>query len=95
MIQCDSDEAYCESEKQLKERKGKRETYNLNRHVRDKIQERLDFKFYDFQALEVFLLLSLFLNNIRLYNYLISSSFGIIISMIYQNIQVIFLSVFL
>ncbi|XP_057426416.1 uncharacterized protein LOC130719828 [Lotus japonicus] len=48
-----SDEAYCENEKQLKERRGKRETYNLNRHVRDKIQERLDFKFYDFQALEI------------------------------------------
>ncbi|XP_027936366.1 uncharacterized protein LOC114191395 [Vigna unguiculata] len=35
------------------ERKGKKKTCNLSTHNRDKFQERLDFKFYDFQALEI------------------------------------------
>ncbi|KAJ1404743.1 NT-type C2 domain [Sesbania bispinosa] len=51
-----SDEAYHENEKQMKERNGKRKIYNLmSRHGigRDKFQERLDFKFYDFQALQI------------------------------------------
>ncbi|RDY10079.1 hypothetical protein CR513_05457, partial [Mucuna pruriens] len=53
MIQCGSVEAYYENGKQLKDRKGKRKICNLSRHGRDKFQERLDFKFYDFQALEI------------------------------------------
>ncbi|KAK7343938.1 hypothetical protein VNO77_13073 [Canavalia gladiata] len=48
-----SDEAYYEKGKQLKDRKGKRKICSLSRHSRDKIQERLDFKFYDFQAVEI------------------------------------------
>ncbi|WVY96264.1 hypothetical protein V8G54_028415 [Vigna mungo] len=35
------------------ERKGKKKTCNLSRHSRDKFHERLDFKFYDFHALEI------------------------------------------
>ncbi|KAK7391512.1 hypothetical protein VNO78_19928 [Psophocarpus tetragonolobus] len=50
MIQCGSVEGYYENGKQMKDRKGKRKICNLNR---DKFQERLDFKFYDFQALEI------------------------------------------
>ncbi|KAK7356425.1 hypothetical protein VNO80_15696 [Phaseolus coccineus] len=53
MIQCDSVEAYYENGKQLKERKGKKKTCNLSRHGRYQFQERLDFKFYDFQALQI------------------------------------------
>ncbi|XP_061363783.1 uncharacterized protein LOC133307309 [Gastrolobium bilobum] len=48
-----SDEVYYDNEKQFKDRKGKRETCHLNRHCRDRFQERMDFKFYDFQAFEV------------------------------------------
>ncbi|KAL5139301.1 hypothetical protein HKD37_10G029258 [Glycine soja] len=53
MIQCGSVEAYYENGKQLKDGKGKRKICNLSGHNRDKFQERLDFKFYDFQALEI------------------------------------------
>jgi len=59
MIQCDSDEAYDENERQLKDRKEKRKLCRSSRHSRDKFQERLDFKFYDFKALEVSLSLTL------------------------------------
>ena len=59
MIQCGSVEAYYENGKQLKDGKGKRKICNLSGHNRDKFQERLDFKFYDFQALEVSLQLDL------------------------------------
>ncbi|CAJ2629385.1 unnamed protein product [Trifolium pratense] len=48
-----SDEAYHENERQVKDRKEKRKLYRSNRHSRDKFQERLDFKFYDFKALEI------------------------------------------
>ncbi|KAK8467762.1 hypothetical protein PHAVU_007G145600 [Phaseolus vulgaris] len=53
MIQCDSVEAYYENGKQLKDRKGKKKACNLSRHGRDQCQERLDFKFFDFQALQI------------------------------------------
>ncbi|XP_029128539.1 coiled-coil domain-containing protein 18-like [Cajanus cajan] len=42
-----------ENGKQVKDRKGKGKICNLSRHSRDKFQERLDFKFYDFQAMEI------------------------------------------
>ncbi|XP_058770127.1 uncharacterized protein LOC131643819 [Vicia villosa] len=48
-----SDEAYRENERQLKDRKEKRKLYRSGRNSRDKFQERLDFKFYDFKALEI------------------------------------------
>ncbi|XP_027364645.1 synaptonemal complex protein 1-like [Abrus precatorius] len=48
-----SDEAYYENGKQLKGRKGKSKICSLSRHARNKFHERLDFKFYDFQALEI------------------------------------------
>ncbi|KAK7278625.1 hypothetical protein RJT34_23658 [Clitoria ternatea] len=48
-----SDEVNYESGNKLKDRKGKGKICNLGRHSRDKFQERLDFKFYDFQALEI------------------------------------------
>nr|KYP60669.1 hypothetical protein KK1_023076 [Cajanus cajan] len=55
MIRCDSFKAYYDYEngKQVKDRKGKGKICNLSRHSRDKFQERLDFKFYDFQAMEI------------------------------------------
>ncbi|KAK7268485.1 hypothetical protein RIF29_21184 [Crotalaria pallida] len=53
MIQCGSGEAYYGNEKHLKDSKGKNKTYSLNRHSRDELQERFDFKLYDFQALQV------------------------------------------
>ncbi|TKY51727.1 Leghemoglobin C2 [Spatholobus suberectus] len=46
-------DGYYENGKQVRDRKGKRKICNLSRHSRDKFQERLDFKFYDFQALEI------------------------------------------
>ncbi|KAG4908203.1 hypothetical protein JHK84_056729 [Glycine max] len=52
MIQSGSVEAYYENGKQLKDGKGKSKICNLSRHGRDQFQERLDFKFSDFQALE-------------------------------------------
>ncbi|XP_050890351.1 uncharacterized protein LOC127095748 [Lathyrus oleraceus] len=48
-----SDEAYHENERQLKDRKEKRMLYRSGRNSRDKFPERLDFKFYDFKALEI------------------------------------------
>jgi hypothetical protein len=74
MIRCDSDEAYHENERQVKDRKEKRKLYRSSRHSRDKFQERLDFKFYDFKALEVFILVSLSHYNIHLYNYISNAS---------------------
>ncbi|WJX13906.1 hypothetical protein P8452_04240 [Trifolium repens] len=53
MIRCDSDEAYHENERQVKDRKEKWKLYRSSRHSKDKFQERLDFKFYDFKALEI------------------------------------------
>ncbi|KAL5195561.1 hypothetical protein HKD37_20G057393 [Glycine soja] len=53
MIQSGSVEAYYENGKQLKDGKGKSKICNLSRHGRDQFQERLDFKFSDFQALEI------------------------------------------
>ncbi|CAL0299795.1 unnamed protein product [Lupinus luteus] len=48
-----SGEAYYENEKQHKDRKGKKKTYNLIRHSRNEFHESLDFKLYDFKALQV------------------------------------------
>ncbi|XP_019426777.1 PREDICTED: interaptin-like isoform X1 [Lupinus angustifolius] len=48
-----SGEAYYENEKQHKDRKGKKKTYNLIRHRGNEFQESLDFKLYDFKALQV------------------------------------------
>lgn len=75
MIRCDSDEAYHENERHVNDRKEKRKLYRSSRHSRDKFQERLDFKFYDFKALEVFHLILLSHYNVHLYNYLMQSSF--------------------
>ncbi|KAL5069294.1 hypothetical protein RYX36_020181 [Vicia faba] len=52
-FQCDSDEAYHENDRQMKDRKEKRKLHRSGRNSRDKFQERLDFKFYDFKALEI------------------------------------------
>nr|XP_012570042.2 desmoplakin-like [Cicer arietinum] len=49
-----SDKAYHEKERQLKGRKEKRKIKSSSTgHSRDKFEERLDFKFYDFKALEI------------------------------------------
>lgn len=78
MIQWGSDKAYHEKERQLKGRKEKRKIKSSSTgHSRDKFEERLDFKFYDFKALEVFLLVSLSYNDAHLYNYLIQVFFGV------------------
>jgi hypothetical protein len=74
MIRCDSDEAYHENERQVKDRKEKWKLYRSSRHSKDKFQERLDFKFYDFKALEVFHLVSLSHYNVHLYNYIFNAS---------------------
>jgi len=71
MIQSGSVEAYYENGKQLKDGKGKSKICNLSRHGRDQFQERLDFKFSDFQALEVFLQLSISLSIKKVPGYIL------------------------